>query len=57
VNVYLKLTGVLIPSLIPAAVYQEQGDQIGRIFAHGAIAYFGQFLENYNSSPASPTQA
>jgi hypothetical protein len=24
----------------------NQGDQIGRIFAFGAIVYFGQFLEN-----------
>jgi hypothetical protein len=24
----------------------RQGDQIGRIFAHWAIVYFGQFFEN-----------
>jgi hypothetical protein len=28
----------------------EQGDQIGRIFAHWAIVYFGQCFENYSSS-------
>jgi hypothetical protein len=28
-----------------------QDDQIGRIFAHWAIAYFGQFFENYRSNP------
>jgi hypothetical protein len=27
----------------------EQGDQIGRIFAHWV--YFGQFLENYRPIP------
>jgi hypothetical protein len=25
----------------PGAVLDEQGDQIGRIFTHGVIAYFG----------------
>jgi hypothetical protein len=25
----------------------QQGDQIGRIFAQRAIAYLGQFFENY----------
>jgi hypothetical protein len=29
----------------------RQGDQIGRIFAQRATVYFGQFLENYKSSP------
>jgi hypothetical protein len=28
-----------------------QGDHIGRIFPYWMIAYFGQFLENYRSSP------
>jgi hypothetical protein len=27
----------------------KQGDQIGRIFAHGAIANFGQLFENLKS--------
>jgi hypothetical protein len=30
---------------------RDQGDQIGRIFAYWAIVYFGQFIENYGSSP------
>jgi hypothetical protein len=34
----------------PLLVY-GQGDQIGRIFAYWAIVYFGQFSENYRSSP------
>jgi hypothetical protein len=29
---------------------RKQGDQIGRIFAQWAIAYFGQWFENYRSS-------
>jgi hypothetical protein len=29
----------------------EKGDQIGRIFAHWAIVYFGQFLDNNKSRP------
>jgi hypothetical protein len=29
----------------------EQGDQIGRIFVYWVIVYFGQFVENYRSSP------
>jgi hypothetical protein len=28
----------------------NQGAQIGRIFAHWALVFFGQFLENYKSS-------
>jgi hypothetical protein len=28
-----------------------QGDQIGRIFTQWAIVYFGQWFENYRSSP------
>jgi sulfur relay (sulfurtransferase) DsrC/TusE family protein len=28
-----------------------QGEQIGRIFAHWAIVFFGQFFENYEGSP------
>jgi hypothetical protein len=28
----------------------NQGDQIVRIFAHWAIVYFGQFLENYRGN-------
>jgi hypothetical protein len=31
--------------------YAPQGDQIGRIFANRAIVFFGQFLENFRSSP------
>jgi hypothetical protein len=30
---------------------QRQSDQIGRIFAHWAIVYFGHFFENYNVGP------
>jgi hypothetical protein len=30
---------------------RSQGDQIGRIFAHWVIFFFGQFFENYRSSP------
>jgi hypothetical protein len=30
---------------------QQQSDQMGRVFAHWAIFCFGQFLENYRSSP------
>jgi hypothetical protein len=30
---------------------RHQGDQIGPIFASKVIDYFGQFLENYKSSP------
>jgi hypothetical protein len=33
------------------AVTLFQGDQIGRIFVHWAMVYFGQFLENYRSTP------
>jgi hypothetical protein len=29
----------------------KQGDQIGRIFAHWVIIYFGQFIENYSNIP------
>jgi hypothetical protein len=29
----------------------KQGDQIGRIFDHWVIVYFGQLFENYHSSP------
>jgi hypothetical protein len=29
----------------------SQGDQIGRIFAHGVIVYFGQLFETDKSSP------
>jgi hypothetical protein len=29
----------------------NQGDQIGRIFAHWAIVYFGQIFETLKSSP------
>jgi hypothetical protein len=32
-------------------MHDAQGGQIGRIFAHWAIVYCGQFLENYRSSP------
>jgi hypothetical protein len=31
----------------------SQGDQIGRIFAHWAIVFFGQLNENYRSSANS----
>jgi hypothetical protein len=34
-----------------AYIGRRQGDQIGRIFAQWVIVYFGQFLENYRSSP------
>jgi hypothetical protein len=38
---------------VQAAVHtfqvQSQGDQIGRIFAYGAIFFFGHFLKNYRS--------
>jgi hypothetical protein len=30
---------------------QNQGDQIGRIFAYWAIVYLGQIFESYISSP------
>jgi hypothetical protein len=30
---------------------RKQGDRIGQIFAHWVIVYFGQFFENYRSSP------
>jgi hypothetical protein len=30
---------------MPMLVVCSQGDQIGRIFAHWAIAFFGQFLK------------
>jgi hypothetical protein len=33
----------------------RQGDQIGRIFAHWAILFFGQFIENYRSCANSRT--
>jgi hypothetical protein len=29
----------------------DQGDQIGRYFAHWAFVYFGQFFKNCISSP------
>jgi hypothetical protein len=32
----------------------QEGDQIGRIFAHWAIVFFGQFFEHYRSSPNFP---
>jgi hypothetical protein len=38
------------PSLPREHSGRLQGDQIGRKFAHGAIVYFGQFLENYDCS-------
>jgi hypothetical protein len=31
-------------------VVRQQGDQIGQIFAHWAVVYFGQCFENYRSS-------
>jgi hypothetical protein len=34
-----------------ATLSSLQGDQIGRIFAPWVIVYFGQFFENYRSSP------
>jgi hypothetical protein len=34
-------------------LWQEQGDQIGRIFANWAIIFFGHFTENYRSSANS----
>jgi hypothetical protein len=39
--------------LFPFKAWPEQGDQIGRIFAHWAIAFVGQFIENYRSSANS----
>jgi tripartite-type tricarboxylate transporter receptor subunit TctC len=30
---------------------QEQGVQIGRIFAHWVIIYFGHYFETYRKSP------
>jgi hypothetical protein len=31
--------------------HYDQGDKIGKIFAHWAIVDFGEFLENCRSSP------
>jgi hypothetical protein len=36
---------------IPLFYRQRQGDRIGRIFAHWAIVFFGQFFVNYIISP------
>jgi hypothetical protein len=38
-------------SLVQRKEDVEQGDQIGRIFALWAIVFFGQFFENFISSP------
>jgi hypothetical protein len=34
-------------------VFLKQGDQIGRIFAHLAFVFFGQFFEKYRNSANS----
>jgi hypothetical protein len=41
-----------LPECIQRSI-QIQGDQIGRIFTHWAIVYFGQFFETYKSSLSS----
>jgi hypothetical protein len=39
------------PTLSKIRARVNQGDQIGRIFAHWALVVFGQLFENYRSSP------
>jgi hypothetical protein len=40
------------PFFDPRPIFcRYQGDQIGRIFAQGAIVFFGQFLQEQKSGP------
>jgi hypothetical protein len=43
--------GNFVPQTNLVTLVSGQGDQIGRILAHWAAVYFGQFFENYRSSP------
>jgi hypothetical protein len=40
----------ILPMLVDVSSSTYIGDQIGRIFAHWAIVYFGQVFENYRST-------
>jgi hypothetical protein len=52
-RVFASALGILkrVDRLIELCEGCSQGDQIGRIFAQWAIVHFGQFFENYTSSP------